>query len=162
TYIADPARWHFLLQIPGLWRVMFPIAADESDETALDPAFAQSLMATVIPGVGPYEIAHLTLYKVHQRVAKTFRQGRAFLLGEAPHINNQRGGVGMKGGIHDAINLTARRAEAWHGRASDAELDRFDAQRRRVTLEAIETQSIRNKRNLESAGTEFRDSLAAI
>ena len=27
SYVADPERWHFLLQIPGLWRVMFPIAA---------------------------------------------------------------------------------------------------------------------------------------
>ena len=35
SYVADPQRWHFLLQIPGLWRVMFPVAADESDETAL-------------------------------------------------------------------------------------------------------------------------------
>jgi 3-(3-hydroxy-phenyl)propionate hydroxylase len=32
TYVADPERWHFLLQIPGLWRVMFPIRPDESDE----------------------------------------------------------------------------------------------------------------------------------
>ena len=162
TYIADPARWHFLLQIPGLWRVMFPIRADESDETALSPAFAQSLMATVVPGVANYEIAHLTLYKVHQRVAATFRQGRAFLIGDAAHINNPLGGMGMNGGIHDAMNLTARLADVWHGRSADSELDRFGRQRRLVTLEAIETQSIRNKRNLESAGTEFRDSLAAI
>src|SRR4030095_7435415 len=31
NYVADPQRWHFLLQIPGVWRIMFPIAADESD-----------------------------------------------------------------------------------------------------------------------------------
>jgi 3-(3-hydroxy-phenyl)propionate hydroxylase len=162
TYIADPERWHFLLQIPDLCRVMFPIRAEESDETALSPVFAQSLMKTVVPGVGPYEIAHLTLYKVHQRVAHTFRRGRAFLIGDAAHINNPLGGMGMNGGIHDAMNLTTRLAEVWHGRAAETELDRFDRQRRLVTLEAIETQSIRNKRNLESAGTEFRDTLAAI
>ena len=45
NYVADPQRWHFLLQIPGLWRVMFPIAADESDARALSSDFAQSLMA---------------------------------------------------------------------------------------------------------------------
>src|SRR5205085_11756988 len=91
-----------------------------------------------------------------------FRRRRAFLIGDAAHINNPLGGMGMNGGIHDAINLTGRLIEVWHGRAGDAELDRFDRQRRLVTLEYIETQSIRNKRNLESAGTEFRDSLTEI
>jgi 3-(3-hydroxy-phenyl)propionate hydroxylase len=162
TYVADPRRWHFLLQIPGLWRVMFPIAPEESDDTALSPAFAQSLMAGVVPGIANYEIAHLTLYKVHQRVAQTFRRGRVFLIGDAAHINNPLGGMGMNGGIHDAMNLTGRLAEVWHGKAADAELDRFDRQRRLVTLEYIEQQSIQNKRNLEGAGTEFRDSLAQI
>jgi 3-(3-hydroxy-phenyl)propionate hydroxylase len=162
TYVADPARWYFLLRIPGLWRVMFPIRAEESDETALDPVFAQSLMATLVPGIDTYEIAHTTLYKVHQRVAQTFRRGRVFLIGDAAHINNPLGGMGMNGGIHDAVNLTGRLAQVWHGRAPDTELDRFDLQRRLVTLEYIEGQSIRNKRNLESLGTEFRNELAQI
>src|SRR5215471_4188376 len=41
SYVTDPTRWYFLLQIPGLCRAMFPIAAAESDELALDPNFAQ-------------------------------------------------------------------------------------------------------------------------
>jgi 3-(3-hydroxy-phenyl)propionate hydroxylase len=162
TYVADPERWHFLLQIPGLWRVMFPIRPDESDEQALSPEFAQHLMAGIIPGVSGYDIAHTTLYKVHQRVAATFRSGRAFLAGDAAHINNPLGGMGMNGGIHDAINLTGRLAEVWHGRKPDGELDRYDRQRRLVTLEYIEQQSIQNKRNLESTGSEFKERLNKI
>jgi 3-(3-hydroxy-phenyl)propionate hydroxylase len=99
---------------------------------------------------------------VHQRVAKTFRLGRAFLAGDAAHINNPLGGMGMNGGIHDAINLTARLVEVWRGRKGEAELDRYDKQRRLVTLEYIEKQSIQNKRNLESDGSEFRQSLQYI
>ena len=162
SYVADPQRWHFLLQIPGLCRAMFPIAAHESDDLASSPGFAQSLMATVVPGISSYEIAHVTLYRVHQRVAKTFRLGRAFLAGDAAHINNPLGGMGMNGGIHDAINLTSRLVEVWHGRRGEAELDRYDKQRRLVTLEYIEKQSIQNKRNLESDGSEFRRSLQYI
>jgi 3-(3-hydroxy-phenyl)propionate hydroxylase len=139
---------------------MFPIAADESDELALSPDFAQTLMATVVPGISDYEIAHVTLYKVHQRVAKTFALGRAFLVGDAAHINNPLGGMGMNGGIHDAINLTARLVESWHG--TTTELERYDRQRRLVTLEYIEKQSIQNKRNLESDGTDFRRNLLEI
>jgi 3-(3-hydroxy-phenyl)propionate hydroxylase len=162
SYVTDPGRWHFLLQIPGLCRVMFPVAPDESDEQALSPEFAQSLMAAVVPGISHYEIAHVTLYKVHQRVAKTFQHGRAFLAGDAAHINNPLGGMGMNGGIHDAINLTSRMVDVWHGTTADAELDGYDRQRRLVTLEYIEKQSIQNKRNLESDGTEFRRTLREI
>jgi 3-(3-hydroxy-phenyl)propionate hydroxylase len=119
-------------------------------------------MAGVVPGISNYEIAHTTLYKVHQRVAKTFRLGRAFLAGDAAHINNPLGGMGMNGGIHDAVNLTDRLAEVWHDKASDAEFDRYDLQRRQITLETIQTQTIQNKRNLESSGSEFKESLQQI
>ena len=162
NYVADPQRWHFLLRIPGLWRIMFPIAAHESDVLALSPEFAQSLMGQLVPGIARYEIAHTTLYRVHQRVAETFRKGRAFLIGDAAHINNPLGGMGMNGGVHDAINLTDRLAEVWHGGKGEAELDRFDLQRRLVTKEYVERQSIQNKKNMESEGTEFRDRLVRI
>ena len=82
--------------------------------------------------------------------------------GDAAHINNPLGGMGMNGGIHDAINLTSRLVEVWHGAKADAELERYDRQRRLVTLEYIEKQSIQNKRNLESDGTDFGRSLAEI
>jgi 3-(3-hydroxy-phenyl)propionate hydroxylase len=119
-------------------------------------------MAGVVPGLSNYPIDHITLYKVHQRVAKTFRHGRAFLIGDAAHINNPLGGMGMNGGIHDAVNLAGRLAGVWHGKAPDAELDRFDKQRRLVTLEYIQNYTIQNKKNLESSSDEFRQSLQAI
>jgi 3-(3-hydroxy-phenyl)propionate hydroxylase len=159
SYVADPRRWHFLLQIPGLWRVMFRIAAEESDELALSTEFVEALMAEVVPGIDTYEIAHTTLYRVHQRVAKTFRKHRVFLVGDAAQVNNPLGGMGMNGGIHDAINLTERLVEVWRGEKLDAELDRFEQQRRLVTKEYVERQSIQNKRNLEAADNEFRDRL---
>jgi 3-(3-hydroxy-phenyl)propionate hydroxylase len=162
TYVADPQRWYFLLQIPGLWRAMFLVNEDASDERVQTEEFAQSLMAGVVPGITNYEISHTTLYKVHQRVAKTFKLGRAFLVGDAAHINNPLGGMGMNGGIHDAVNLAERLAAVWHGRAGEAELDRYDQQRRLVTLEYIQKYTIQNKKNLESSGEEFGQSLRAI
>jgi 3-(3-hydroxy-phenyl)propionate hydroxylase len=162
NYVADPQRWHFLLQIPQLWRIMFPVSSDESDELALSPGFAQSLMATLVPGISNYEIAHVTLYRVHQRVAKTFCAARVFLVGDAAHINNPLGGMGMNGGIHDAINLTRRMIEVWRKTKPDTEFGRYDRQRRLVTKEHVEKQSIQNKKNLESTGSEFRERLMQI
>ena len=114
-------------------------------------------MARVVRGIAGYEIAHTTLYRVHQRVAKTFRSGRAFLVGDAAHINNPLGGMGMNGGIHDAMNLTTRLIDVWNDAEPENELDRFDRQRRLVTKEYVEQQSIRNKRNLESSGAFVRE-----
>lgn len=162
SYVADPQRWYFLLQIPDLWRAMFLVNEDASDERVLTEEFAQSLMAGVVPGISNYQIAHTTLYKVHQRVARTFRLGRIFLVGDAAHINNPLGGMGMNGGIHDAVNLAAKLARVWHGRAPEDELDRYDRQRRLVTLEYIQKYTIQNKKNLESDGEEFGTSLRAI
>src|SRR3979490_3255731 len=130
SYVADPTQWHFYLQIPAMWRLMFPIAPEVSDETATSRDFARRTLATVQPNVTDSDIVHVTLYRVHQRVAKRFRMGRAFLAGDAAHINNPLGGMGMNGGIHDAINLTERLARVWHGEAGDGELDRYDRQRR--------------------------------
>jgi 3-(3-hydroxy-phenyl)propionate hydroxylase len=166
SYVADPTQWHFYLQIPGMWRMMFPVAPDVSDETATSRAFATATLATVQPTVADDDIVHVTLYRVHQRVAKTFRVGRAFLAGDAAHINNPLGGMGMNGGIHDAINLAERLARAWRGEVGDAELDRYDRQRRLVTLEYVQKHTIQNKRNLEATDpaeqARFRTELRAI
>jgi 3-(3-hydroxy-phenyl)propionate hydroxylase len=166
SYVADPVQWHFYLQIPSMWRMMFPIAAEVSDETATSRDFARQTLGTVLPGASDADIVHVTLYRVHQRVAKTFRAGRVFLAGDAAHINNPLGGMGMNGGIHDAVNLTECLARVWGGETDDDELDRYDRQRRLVTLEYVQKHSIQNKRSLETGDpaeqARFRDELRKI
>lgn len=162
NYVADPVRWHFLLEIPGMWRVMFPITEEIGDEAARTEAFAQDLMAGVLKGVSGYEIVHTSLYHVHQRVAVNYRHGRVLLAGDAAHINNPLGGMGMNGGIHDAVNLSERLAGVWNGEVGEDELDRYDKQRRLVTLEYVQTQSIANKKNIENPDGGFKDMIRAI
>jgi 3-(3-hydroxy-phenyl)propionate hydroxylase len=154
SYVADPGRWHFYLQIPDVWRIMFPVPADVSDETAQSELYVQGQMSTLISGVSNYEVRHITLYKVHQRVAKAYRMGRAFLAGDAAHINNPLGGMGMNGGIHDATDLTGRIADVWAGSAPEPHLDGYDLQRRSVTIEFVQRQTIQNKANLEAKDQE--------
>lgn len=150
TYLADPKGWCFYLQIPDVWRIMFPVPAIVDDGKAQSDDYVQQQMATLVPGIKKYDVSHVTLYKVHQRVAKTYRVGRAFLAGDAAHINNPLGGMGMNGGIHDAIDLTDRIASIWSGGAPEACLDGYDLQRRLVTIEFVQRQTIQNKANLEA------------
>ena len=68
-------------------------------------------------------------YRVHHRVARHFRKGRAFLLGDAAHIHSPVGGQGMNTGIGDAINLAWKLAWVVKGRATDALLDTYEPER---------------------------------
>ena len=150
SYFADPAEWYFLLKVPGMWRVMFPIREDEQDETILSDADIDRRLQRVFARPAPYEIEHRTIYSVHQRVADRYRVGRAFLAGDAAHLNNPLGGMGMNGGIHDAVSLAGRLAEVIKGRREQSTLDEYERERRPVALEYVDKISTANKRNLET------------
>jgi 3-(3-hydroxy-phenyl)propionate hydroxylase len=110
----------------------------------------------VAPKERPYETVHRTIYRVHQRVATTFRNGRMLLAGDAAHLNNPLGGFGLNSGLQDAINLTDKLVEVIHGEADALVLDRYVRQRRTATIEYIQDLSIRNKRALEEVDPEIR------
>jgi 3-(3-hydroxy-phenyl)propionate hydroxylase len=150
AYFADPEEWFFLLRVPGVWRAMFPVREEEQDEQAVSDASIQRRLRRVHARSSAYEIRHRTLYAVHQRVALGYRKGRCFLAGDAAHLNNPLGGMGMNGGIHDAFNLAEKLAAVIAGRAGEDELDRYERQRRPVALEYVNKITIANKRNLEA------------
>ncbi|RBP05689.1 2-polyprenyl-6-methoxyphenol hydroxylase-like FAD-dependent oxidoreductase [Roseiarcus fermentans] len=78
-------------------------------------------------------------YRISHRVADHFRRGRTFLLGDAAHIHTPVGGQGMNTGIGDAINLAWKLAAVLAGRAPDALLDSFEAERRAFALRLVQT-----------------------
>ena len=51
------------------------------------------------------DVNWFSTYRVHHRVAASFRKGHVFLLGDAAHVHSPLGGQGMNTGIGDAINL---------------------------------------------------------
>ena len=144
NYIADPFEWLVLLRVPGLWRVLVPAPENATRGFLLSDESLQGVLQRVVQRAEPYAIAHRSLYHVHQRVAKNFRSGRVFLAGDAAHINNPLGGMGMNGGIQDAFNLVEKLAEVWAG-ADDRMLDRYTRQRRTVAIEAVQQQTHRNQ-----------------
>jgi 2-polyprenyl-6-methoxyphenol hydroxylase-like FAD-dependent oxidoreductase len=79
--------------------------------------------------VGIKNVNWFSTYHVHHRVTEHFRKGRAFLLGDAAHIHSPAGGQGMNTGIGDAINLAWKLAAVLAGRAHDALLDSYEAER---------------------------------
>jgi 3-(3-hydroxy-phenyl)propionate hydroxylase len=144
NYIADPQEWLVLLRVPDLWRVLVP-APENSDRAALlSDESLQQVLQRVVRRAEPYRIAHRSIYHVHQKVAKSFRHGRVLLAGDAAHINNPLGGMGMNGGIQDAFNLADKMGDIFAG-GDDRSLDRYDRQRRTVAVEAVQAQTHRNR-----------------
>jgi 3-(3-hydroxy-phenyl)propionate hydroxylase len=106
-------------------------------------------MQRVLPRHERYEIRYKSVYRVHQRVATSFRGGRVLLAGDAAHLNNPMGGLGLNSGIHDAINLADKLGRVWRREADDALLDLYVRQRRSATIAQVQAMSIRNLRLLE-------------
>ncbi|KAG5914149.1 hypothetical protein E4U53_004700 [Claviceps sorghi] len=69
-------------------------------------------------------------YRLHHRVARRFRRGRAFLLGDAAHVHSPVGGQGMNTGIGDAVNLAWKMAAVVSGAAPEALLETYHEERR--------------------------------
>lgn len=153
-YVSDPEEWFVLLRTPTLWRVLFPTDSNLSDEEILDPVRIEKHMQGVLPG-DPYKIAHKTAYRVHERVADAYVHGRIFLAGDAAHLNNPLGGMGMNGGIHDAVNLTEKLARVWRG-ADIGLMGRYERQRRKVAIETVQAQALRNRAILKEKNPEKR------
>lgn len=154
AYISHPVEWCAVFRLPhlgppGLWRFLYGCSPDETDEEALADDRVEDRLQAVVPKQGRYDTIHRTIYRVHQRVAETFRKGRVLIAGDAAHLNNPLGGFGLNSALQDTINLTDKLAAVWRGEADESVLDRYVRQRRTVNIEYVQESSIRNKRTLE-------------
>jgi 2-polyprenyl-6-methoxyphenol hydroxylase-like FAD-dependent oxidoreductase len=90
-------------------------------------------------GMTVEEVNWFSTYRVHHRVANTFRAGRAFLLGDAAHIHSPVGGQGMNTGIGDAINLAWKIAWVLRGGADLTVLDTYECERQAFARQLVKT-----------------------
>jgi 3-(3-hydroxy-phenyl)propionate hydroxylase len=171
SYFADPDEWCNCFKVsgdgpPGLWRTVYPANPALTDDELMSDDAVQARLQRFFPAAEPYEIVHRNLYVTHQRVAHRFRAGRVLLAGDAAHVNNPIGGMGLNGGLQDAANASEQIARILLDGAPDRLLDLYDLQRRTVATEFVQEQSIANKKRLETRDPEARrrnlDELSAI
>jgi 3-(3-hydroxy-phenyl)propionate hydroxylase len=165
NYMADPDEWTNLFKVAGddlkgRWRAVYNTRADESDAEALSDAAVRARLARIYVPESERDYLHLNLYNVHQRVAKRFRQGRVFLCGDAAHVNNPIGGLGLNSGIHEAWDLAKLLSE------ESPDLDAYERRRRPLNIEYVQEQTVANKKRLEEKDPALRrrrfDELRAI
>jgi 3-(3-hydroxy-phenyl)propionate hydroxylase len=161
NYFSDPDEWCNLFKVrgkhpPGLWRAIFPVSNEEPDEVALSDERIEARLQKFFPKPGRYPVEYVNVYPVSQRVAATFRKGRALLAGDAAHVNNPIGGMGMNGGIHDGINLAGKLARVIKGEATEELLDLYSRQRHHAAVKYVQAQTIANKKLMEERDPAMR------
>lgn len=111
------------------------------DEAPHDPdvSFVQRLLDERGPLAHPAvveEVVWGSRFRVHHRIADSFRLGRILLAGDAGHVHSPAGGQGMNLGIEDAIT-SAEALSRVLGGEPDALLDDLAAARRRTAQNVV-------------------------
>lgn len=133
----SPAGMLVVAPIPGgIHRVVATV--DEAPRRP-DAAFVAGLIASRGPRartVGVRELVWGSRFRLHHRVADTFRSGRFMLVGDAGHVHSPAGGQGMNTGITDATVLADALAGVLDGGSPDL-LDAYAARRRPVAVQVV-------------------------
>ncbi len=160
TYCWQAGAGNFsLLKVPGRWRVSIYPDEKLSVEDALKPEAIEAALQSIVPQPKPYTVFEVRPYRVHQRIASRYGAGRVWLAGDAAHVNSPAGGMGMNGGVHDALNLADKIVRVLQGESTDL-LQLYERQRRPVALDQILKQSDANRARMRERDPALR--LAAL
>jgi 2-polyprenyl-6-methoxyphenol hydroxylase-like FAD-dependent oxidoreductase len=120
----------------GAFRVVAPV--DDAPEVP-SAEFVQQILDDRGYGVGRMTVTDVlwgSRFRIHHRVADTYRSGRILLAGDAAHVHSPAGGQGMNLGIQDAVALADALTQVLGG-APDAVLDDYAAARRPIAQQVI-------------------------
>jgi len=145
AYLSDPTEWFVLIRTASLWRALFPVDPSLSDAEVTSPERSEGLLQGAAARPVAYEVRHRTAYRVHERVASQYVGGRLLIAGDAAHVNNPLGGMGLNGGVHDAYNLAETLTAVIKDGAPAALLGRYERQRRKVALDVVQQTTLRNR-----------------
>lgn len=143
TYCWSERGPFSLLRLRDIWRASLYPGVEDLDAAA-DECRVREWLAYIHPAARDAEILQANPYRVHERCVNEFRVGRVLLAGDAAHLNPPSGGMGMNGGIHDAINLSEKLLDVLGG-AADSVLDRYSRQRQTLASKRIIPQAAANR-----------------
>lgn len=160
TYCWQAGAGNFsLLKVPGRWRVSIYPDETRPIEESLTPEAIDAALQAIVPRPDAYRVFEVRPYRVHQRMAARYGAGRVWLAGDAAHLNSPAGGMGMNGGVHDALNLAAKLVRVINGESTDL-LQLYERQRRPIALDQILKQADANRSRMRERDPALR--LAAL
>lgn len=148
TMQVDPVYGSVICKIDpdNFWRVTFvedyalPIEGLEQR--------AGEVLSKLLPEGVQYKMEACAPYRMHQRVADRMRQGRIALVGDAGHVTNPTGGLGLTGGMFDCFALIEALGRVIQDGAGDNVLEFYDRDRRQKFIELVSPRATNNLRTL--------------
>jgi len=146
--VSDPVNWAVIARLgrEEVWRCTYGEDAELPEDQALSRI--PEHYAAILPGPDAYEIVAASPYRVHERCAPRFRVDRVLLAGDAAHVCNPCGGMGLTTGVIDARVLSDALTAVIRKGADASILDFYSAERRRVFLEVSSPVASTLKRQL--------------
>lgn len=113
------------------WVFSIGYPSGDPDAGDRDKVLAQMKALLGMPDLEP-EIHTISVWRMEAIIADSMRTGRVLLIGDAAHKHPPTSGLGLNSAVHDAQNVCWKLAEVLAGRAGDALLDTYEAERRPV------------------------------
>ncbi|WP_232081065.1 FAD-dependent oxidoreductase [Variovorax sp. SRS16] len=134
------AVWQHLMG-DGVWRIDYQMPEDCDTAHISKPEVAGARLREQLgPGV-EFEFVWIGPYGYRDHLLDHFRHGRILFIGDSAHVVSPFGARGGNSGIQDAANLGWKLALIAQGRAADALLDSYDAERRPAAVENLRVSS---------------------
>jgi 2-polyprenyl-6-methoxyphenol hydroxylase-like FAD-dependent oxidoreductase len=135
------AALHFFVDAAGISRNLVQLDGRElwrlgvSDQELFEHperVDAERLITEAMGRSIPFELIGVSRWTAHDLVAGSYRRGRAFLAGDAAHLNPPSGGFGLNTGMGDVIDLGWKLAAVLAGWGGPVLLDSYDLERRPI------------------------------
>jgi 3-(3-hydroxy-phenyl)propionate hydroxylase len=107
AYFSDPNEWMILVRQPHCWRFLFPLAPGAEPPSLRELGEKARRFIGVVDSL---KVINSVVYRIHHRIAKEWRRGRVFLMGDAAHLITPMWALGLNTGVLDAISLPWRLA----------------------------------------------------
>ncbi len=165
TLVVDARHGAVIVKISrdGLWRCTYMEDAALPEESVM--ARLPAAYAALLTGAQDYRLERAAPYRMHQRCAERFRVGRVLLAGDAAHVTNPTGGLGLTTGLFDCFALYPALTAVLLDGADEVLLDRYASARRQIFLERTSPQAIANKRlvfHANGGGAGLEEGLAGL
>ncbi len=134
----SPAGLVVVAPLPdGSYRIVATMESPPEEPTLAD---IQRLLDARGPKARQAQVTNVlwsSRFRVHHRLAETYRKGPVLLMGDAAHVHSPAGGQGMNTGIVDAAVLGDALTRVLRGGAPDALLDQYASLRRPAAEEVL-------------------------
>ncbi|EJL79377.1 2-polyprenyl-6-methoxyphenol hydroxylase-like oxidoreductase [Variovorax sp. CF313] len=132
--------WQHLMA-DGVWRIDYQMPEDCDTAYISKPEVAGARLREQLGPDVEFEFVWIGPYGYRDHLLDSFRHGRVFFIGDAAHVVSPFGARGGNSGIQDAANLGWKLALVAQGKAGDALLDSYDAERQPAAKQNLQVTS---------------------